>query len=158
MGTLRDHVLEVPGVTFAAMERAADEVGVRNGERADDSQLAAILARLYGWQIETPLSEVPVAPAAEGADAARGSASSATDAPSPDEHSPSQDGGPDAVSEQAPVSAQVPLVLSGEPAPPSMDEILAVTGGELIEEPPKRGRTTQEAIADAQTKAKKAQQ
>jgi hypothetical protein len=64
MTDLRGHVAELAhrnNLSHATLERLADEVGVPKGERADESQLAAILARLHGWAIESPGSGVPTA-------------------------------------------------------------------------------------------------
>jgi hypothetical protein len=66
MTDLRGHIAEAAaakGLSIATLERYADEIGVPKDGRADDAQLAQILARIY-----SPGSGVPTAsPAPEGA-------------------------------------------------------------------------------------------
>lgn len=117
MGDLRSHLLEAPGVTREAMERAAKEMGVPSGQKANDRQLAGILARLHGWRIEQPSMPdgVPTASAGGGE---LGPATADT---------PQSEGTPVEGSDAA-TGSEAASPQPSAPAP-SFDDILAVTGG-----------------------------
>lgn len=129
---LLDELAAVPGMTTARASLLADAVGVPKGQRANAEQLREMLARTT---IELPSSEAADA----GADGARASAPADTPPGVPTDAAP------------APAPA-TPLAVEPESAPTD-DEILAVTGGEMVTP---KARTVEEAIADAEAKSKKA--
>jgi hypothetical protein len=74
MTDLRGHIAEAAaakGLSIATLERYADEIGVPKDGRADDAQLAQILARIYspgsGVPTASPAPEQPSATDGDGA-------------------------------------------------------------------------------------------
>jgi hypothetical protein len=131
MGDLQDHIIEAmrsEGRSFADVERAAEAVGVPKGSRATASQRAAILARLYGWSIESPGSGVPTAsPAPEQPSATDGDGAAPVARGGESSESPP----PKAGSEGA-VSPSLP---SGPALDPQalLESAQAIVGGELVD-------------------------
>jgi hypothetical protein len=135
MTDLRGHVAELAhrnNLSHATLERLADEVGVPKGERADESQLAAILARLHGWAIESPGSGVPTASPATTPSLESSESTTAT-ADSGGAVSPSLPSGP----------ALDPQAL--------LESAQAIVGGELVDVVPPE---LQERIERARAKGK----
>jgi hypothetical protein len=119
---LLDQILAVPGMTTARMSLMADAVGVEKGERATEEQL-----RLMVGLIETPDGGAS-ADGEEGAEVARASA------PPTDSDSEGEVGPPGTPSESV-----------------TMDDILAVTGGEEV--PPKPGSPEYKALPSGTERA-----
>ena len=111
MTDLRGHIAETANrnhVTFNALERLADEAGVGGGERADDRQLAYILARLHGWVIEQPeLSRAHADSGGGAAQVARGGDGSSGRLPAPSD-TPPEVSEPVSATEQAETSPASP--------------------------------------------------
>jgi hypothetical protein len=133
-GELRDAVAAAAvehGISHAALSLIADAVGVPKGQRANADQLRAILAC-----IETPAG-VPSSPADTGTEEARTSVPTTSQSetlPSAAAHG--------AAGGDSPPSSAAPA--------PSIEDVLAVTGGELV--PPKPGTPEYKALP-AQEKA-----
>jgi hypothetical protein len=131
MTELRGHVAELAhrnNLTHATLERLADEVGVPKGERADESQLAAILARLHGWSIESPGSGVPTAsPAPEQPSATDGDGAAPVARGGESSESPPPTAGPE--------GAVSPSLPSGPALDPQalLESAQAVVGGEIVD-------------------------
>lgn len=113
--TLRAH-----GKDADALQPIADEIGVKKGDRANREQLVEML-RLLEASFETPGSSVPTDSPATEAPASEGTQTS--EIPT--------DGGLDA---DVVAPEGVPPSSSGAP---TLEDVLAVTGGELV--PPKPG-------------------
>jgi hypothetical protein len=131
-------VMREHGLTFAHIDAKAKALGFERGEATVDDLLRLIA------EIEQPGSGVPPTPVggAEG-----GSVPSApTDTP-PSEGSPDSSGSDAAT---GPAGAASPPVQP-DPAP-TLDDVLAVTGGELI--PPKPGTAEYRALPNGGERAK----
>jgi hypothetical protein len=131
MGDLQDHIIEAmrsEGRSFADVERAAEAVGVPKGSRATASQRAAILARLYGWSIESPGSGVPTAsPAPEQPSATDGDGAAPVARGGESSESPPPTAGPE--------GAVSPSLPSGPALDPQalLESAQAVVGGEIVD-------------------------
>jgi hypothetical protein len=122
---LADEIAALPGMTRARMSLLADAVRVPKGERATADQLREMLRRA-----EQPGAGVPPT-SVDGA--AGGSEPAASTTPDSDGPPSPQDGSDPATPEAGdPPSASPPAALT-------MDAVLAVTGGEDITPPPKKG-------------------
>jgi hypothetical protein len=121
-------LLEVTGMTVSRMTLLADAVGVAKGERANADQLRAMLERAT-----QPGTGVPPAPAAD----------------TPDDEA-SVDSSP--ATDRASVAS--PPGDTPDPSQPSMEDVLAVTGGEEI--PPKPGTKAYGALEPHQKAAARA--
>jgi hypothetical protein len=125
---LLDELLAMPGITYAQMHLLADAVGVPTGQHANADQLREMIARMT-----TPSAGVPT-PDGQGEADSSVSASPASDTPPPVGDSPA--------AATAPAGA-----LSPPPQPvlaPTLDDVLAVTGGELL--PPQPGTPEYKAL------------
>jgi hypothetical protein len=121
-------LLAVPSMSRARMSLLADAVGVEKGERANADQLRAMLERAT-----QPGAGVPPAPAADTPeDEVSVDSSTATDR----------------------ASVASPPGDTPDPAQPSMEDVLAVTGGEEI--PPKPGTKAYGALEPHQKAAARA--
>jgi hypothetical protein len=139
---LLDKLLAVPGMTHARMSLLADAVGVEKGTRATAHQLRQMLARTL---------DTPEDASAHATPAGEGGAAPALPTTPDDDRLPAV--APATV--QAADDDAVPPGTSSAPAPaPTIEDVLEATGGELV--PPAKGRTVDEAIADAEARAKKA--
>ena len=128
---LLDELLAIPGMSKARASLLADAVGVEKGTRANAEQLRAMLARATQPGESAPS---PVDPPEAGT---LGPASGSTPLP-------------DGSTAAATPAASAPL--RAEPsAAPTMDDVLAVSGGEVIP------AELQERIDKARAKGKKAQ-
>ncbi|MCA1572759.1 MAG: hypothetical protein LC798_21195 [Chloroflexi bacterium] len=117
---------EVPGMTVARMSLLADAVGVAKGTRANADQLREMLART----VEQP--ESPRAHADPGVAGAAEAGAAVSDNPPSDKASPAKADGPLAATVQ-PESESVPPGSSASAAPePTMDDVLAITGGQEV--------------------------
>jgi hypothetical protein len=126
MTDLRGHIAEAAaakGLSIATLERYADEIGVPKDGRADEAQLAQILARIYspgsGVPTASPAPEQPSATDGDGAaPVARGGESS--------ESPPPTAGSEGAVS---------PSLPSGPALDPQalLESAQAIVGGEIFE-------------------------
>jgi hypothetical protein len=136
-GELRDAVAAAAvehGISHAGLSLIADAVGVPKGQRANADQLRAILER-----IEQPAAGVPSSPAGGGAEEARTAAP--PDTPQP-ENVPS-DAATAAAGGDSPPSSAAPA--------PTIEDVLAVTGGELV--PPKPGTPEYKALPNGAERA-----
>jgi hypothetical protein len=123
---LRGHIAEAAaakGLSIATLERYADEIGVPKDGRADEAQLAQILARIYspgsGVPTASPAPEQPSATDGDGAaPVARGGESS---------ESPPPTAGPE--------GAVSPSLPSGPALDPQalLESAQAIVGGEIID-------------------------
>jgi hypothetical protein len=123
---LRGHIAEAAaakGLSIATLERYADEIGVPKDGRADEAQLAQILARIYspgrGVPTAAPAPEQPSATDGDGAaPVARGGESS--------ESPPPTAGSEGAVS---------PSLPSGPALDPQalLESAQAIVGGEIVD-------------------------
>lgn len=111
------------GLDLGAVERAADEAGVPAGQRATVEQLRAILSLL-----EQPSSGVPTVPA-DSAEA--GSVPVSADTPDVD-----VSGSTKATAASSEDEAVPPGTSSEPSSAPTLDDVLAASGGELIPEKP----------------------
>jgi hypothetical protein len=126
MTDLRGHIAEAAaakGLSIATLERYADEIGVPKDGRADEAQLAQILARIYspgsGVPTASPAPEQPSATDGDGAaPVARGGESS---------ESPPPTAGPE--------GAVSPSLPSGPALDPQalLESAQAIVGGELVD-------------------------
>jgi hypothetical protein len=126
MTDLRGHIAEAAaakGLSIATLERYADEIGVPKDGRADDAQLAQILARIYspgsGVPTASPAPEQPSATDGDGAaPVARGGESS---------ESPPPTAGPE--------GAVSPSLPSGPALDPQalLESAQAIVGGEIVD-------------------------
>jgi hypothetical protein len=126
MTDLRGHIAEAAaakGLSIATLERYADEIGVPKDGRADEAQLAQILARIYspgsGVPTASPALEQPSATDGDGAaPVARGGESS--------ESPPPTAGSEGAVS---------PSLPSGPALDPQalLESAQAIVGGEIVD-------------------------
>jgi hypothetical protein len=126
MTDLRGHIAEAAaakGLSIGTLERYADEIGVPKDGRADEAQLAQILARIYspgrGVPTAAPALEQPSATDGDGAaPVARGGESS--------ESPPPTAGSEGAVS---------PSLPSGPALDPQalLESAQAIVGGELVD-------------------------
>jgi hypothetical protein len=119
------------GATIAQMELMADAIGVKKGEHANADQLREMLRRMTQPGSGVPDRDVPPAPA--------GGAGGSSVPPAPTD-TPRSEGSPDPSASGSdaatgPAGAASPPVQP-DPAP-TLDDVLAVTGGELL--PPKPG-------------------
>jgi hypothetical protein len=123
MTDLRGHIAEAAaakGLSIGTLERYADEIGVPKDGRADEAQLAQILARIYspgrGVPTAAPALEQPSATDGDGAaSVARGGESS---------ESPPPTAGPE--------GAVSPSLPSG-PALDLLESAQRVVGGEIVD-------------------------
>jgi hypothetical protein len=123
---LRGHIAEAAaakGLSIATLERYADEIGVPKDGRADEAQLAQILARIYspgsGVPTASPAPEQPSATDGDGAaPVARGGESS---------ESPPPTAGPE--------GAVSPSLPSGPALDPQalLESAQAIVGGEIVD-------------------------
>lgn len=128
--TLRAH-----GKDADALQPIADEIGVKKGDRANREQLVEML-RLLEASFETPGSSVPTD-------------SPATDAPASEGTQTSEiptDGGLDA---DVVAPEGVPPSSSGAP---TLEDVLAVTGGELVPDKPDYVKRAEARAAAAKPK------
>jgi hypothetical protein len=144
MTDLRGHIAEAAaakGLSIATLERYADEIGVPKDGRADEAQLAQILARIYspgsGVPTASPAPEQPSATDGDGAaPVARGGESS---------ESPPPKAGPE--------GAVSPSLPSGPALDPQalLESAQAIVGGEIVDVVPPE---LQERIERARAKGK----
>lgn len=121
-----DELVALPGMSTARLSLLADAVGVPKGQRANADQLMAML--------ELATTSPDQSASAGASDPASGGGSSAPAAPTPSG---------EAATEQAGKVASPPGDTQPVPAP-TLDDILAATGGELV--PPKPGTDEYKAL------------
>lgn len=150
---LLDELLAIPMMTTARMSLLADAVGIPKGEHATADQLrrmleiahtpppAPIEQPQHSKATDAPMSEAPGAAVQGDGEVARTSSSPST--------SPSGAVTP-AAATPADSDSVVPPAASESAASPTDEEILAVTGGEIV--PPKPGTDEYKALP-AQEKA-----
>lgn len=139
---LLDELMAVPGITVARLSLLADAVGVHVGEHATADQLREMIARMT-----TPGAGVPASPG-EG-EAGRSVPASPTDTVQSEGKPVAGTAGTDGPTDSAAASPPSP-----GPAQPTLEDVLAVTGGELL--PPRAGTDAYKALGATERAAARA--
>jgi len=137
---LLDELLAIPGITYSRMTLLANAVGVPVGEHATADQLREMIARMT-----TPGAGVPTS---------SGEGEAGRSVPAFPADTVQSEGSPVLSGSDGPTAPAAASPPPPEPAQPTLEDVLAASGGELL--PPKAGTDEYKALGATERAAARA--